>query len=179
LAAILDGELLRRLAAVQEEWQRQPLEDARLQDFGWWQGEPLPLAAALAGPDPGAGQPALARTATRLDLLVQQARGLLVLGSPALAADPAAVRWLQLQGEVERYTARAADSSLLRLERYVAGLGPDFRRENCAERLAANLPTAAHDDEVAQRHAQLHTALANRCSQLRARAFAPTATLPQ
>jgi hypothetical protein len=86
---------------------------------------------------------------------------------------------VQLQSEVERYTARAADSSLLRLERYVAALGPDFRRENCAERLAANVPTGANEDEIAQRHAQLHAALASRCSQLRAPVSAPTASLPQ
>lgn len=179
LVATLDGELLRRLAALHEEWRRQPLQDARMQDFGWWQGDALPLAAALSGADAAAAQPALGKTATRLDLLVQQAKGLLVLGSPALAMDPNALRWLQLQGEVERYTARAPDSSLLRLERFLTALGPDFRRENCAERLAAHPPASANDDEVAQRHVQLHAALANRCNQLRAQAPATTATLPQ
>jgi type VI secretion system protein ImpL len=179
LMATLDGELLRRLALVQEEWQGQPLQDARMQDFSWWQGEPLPLAAALSGPDAVPAQPALSRTAARLDLLVQRAKVLLALGSPALATHPAAANWLQLQGELERYAARATDSSLLRLERYVTALGPDFHRENCGERLAANPPAAAHEDAIAVRHAQLHAALAARCSQLRAQTSAPPATVVQ
>lgn len=179
LMATLDGELLRRLAALHEQWRKEPLQDARLQDFGWWQGEPLPLATNLGAADAAGAGPSFSRAAAQLDLLVQQAKPLLALGSPALAADPAALRWLQLQGELDRYTARAADSSLLRLERYVNALGPDFRRENCAERLAGNLPAGAHDDEIAQRHVQLHGALVNRCTQLRMQAAAPPVTATQ
>jgi hypothetical protein len=73
-----------------------------------------------------------------------------------------------MQGELERYHARSADSSLLRLERYLAGLGPDLKRENCAERLAAHVPQATSDDDIGHRHVQLHNALARRCNELRA-----------
>jgi type VI secretion system protein ImpL len=178
LAATLDGELLRRLAAVEEEWKQQPvLQDPKLTDFSWWQGDVLPLAKTLGA---GEGAPAsFGRTATQMDLLVQQARALLALGSPTLATDPAATRWLQLQTEVERYTARAPNSSLLRLENYVTALGPDLRRDNCAERLLANAPPGAVENEIARRHVQLHNALASRCNELRAQASTPAASLAQ
>ena len=178
LVATHDGELLRRLASLDEDWQLQPLQDARVNDLAWWQGEALPLAQTL-GAEGTATPPSFSRTATRLDLLVQQAKGLLALGSPALAHDPAALRWLQLQAEVERYTARASDSSLIRLERYLAALGSDLKRENCAERLSAQPLAAANDDAIAQRHLQLHQALTRRCGELRAQAAMPAAPLPQ
>ncbi|MDB5957076.1 hypothetical protein [Ramlibacter sp.] len=169
LVATLDGELLRRLGTIQEDWKLQPLQDARLTDFAWWHGEPLPLAQAVGAAEAGsAAAPSFARTATHLDLLVQQAKALLALGSPGLSSDPAVVRWLRMQGELDRYANHAPDSSLLRLERYLAALGPDLRRENCSERLAANAPSGTVDDEIARRHLQLHNALANRCNELRA-----------
>lgn len=177
LVATLDGELLRRLALLQEEWERQPLQSAR--DFAWWHGEPLPLAQLLGAGEAGPVVPAFSRTAVRLELLVQQARSLLDLGSPALPNDPAAARWLQLQSELERYTARSSNSSLLRLERYVSALGADLKRDNCTERLAANAPAPAYDDAIAQRHVQLHQALAKRCEELRAEAVTPAPTLAQ
>jgi type VI secretion system protein ImpL len=168
LAATLDGELLRRLALIQDDWGQQPLQDARGGDFSWWQGESLALPQALGGADAPAAL--VARTATRLDLLSQQARAMLALGTPALAADPAAQRWLRLQAELQRYQARSPDSSLVRLERYLAALGPDLRRENCAERLAAQAPATASEDEVAQRLLQIHAALVSRCTELRVQA---------
>jgi len=176
LVATLDGELARRLASLQDDWKQQPLQDARAGDFAWWQGEPLPLAQLLGAAEAGsAAPPSFSRTATHLDLLVQQAKPLLALGSPAFAADPAATRWIQLQSELGRYAARASDSSLLRMERYVTALGPDLRRENCAERLAANAPGPEGEDDIAQRHRQVHQALAQRCQELRAQAAAAAA----
>lgn len=177
LVATLDGELLRRLALLDEDWRQQPLHDARISDFGWWQGEVLPVAQAVVAGEPGAVPAAVARLATRLDLLGQQAKALLALGSPVLADDPGGQRWLRIQAELERYHARNADSSLLRLERYLTGLG-ELRRENCAERLAAQLPRTPFDDEIAQRHAQIHNALATRCNELR-HAAAAAAAAPQ
>lgn len=180
LVATLDAELLRRLAGLHEDWRQQPLDEARWTDFSWWQGDALPLAQTLGAADAAAGAaPSFGRTATRLDLLVQRARPLLALGSAGLAADPAAARWVQLQAELERYHARSGDSSLLRLERYVAALGPDLRRDNCAERLAANQPTTTAEDDIAQRHRQLHQSLAQRCQELRAQLPVPAASLTQ
>lgn len=175
LGATLDAELLKRLALLHEEWARLPLQEPRASEFGWWQGEPLLLAQALGAPE---APPTLAATAARLEPLVQQATSLVALGTPALANGPAAQRWLQLQAELARYKARAPDSSLLRMESYLAALGSDLRRENCAERLAAATPVAAAD-EIAQRHLQLHQALARRCNELRAQAAATPALLTQ
>lgn len=175
LVATLDGELLRRLAGIEEDWKQQPLlQDPRITDMSWWQGDVLPLAQTLGAPQPGPAS--LARTATHMDLLVQQAKALLSLGTPALGADPAALRWAQLQAELQRYFAKAPSSALLRLENYVTALGTDFRRENCAERLIANAPSGVVDNEIARRHLQLHNALAQRCNELRAQASAPAAS---
>ena len=173
LVATLDGELMRRLSALQADWMQQPLQGVRADDFGWWQGESISLAQTIGAGEAGTAPPSLSRTATRLDLLAQQARALLALGSPALAADPAAARWRDLHTELERYNAHSGDSSLLRLERYLASVGTDLRRDNCAERLAANQPVAAHDDEISQRHMQLHQALTKRCQELRAAPVLP------
>jgi type VI secretion system protein ImpL len=170
LAATLDGELLRRLALIQEDLRQQPLNDSRASDFGWWQGENLALSQTLAAGDTAPVPAMVGRMATRLDLLSQQARSMIALGSPALAADPAVQRWQRLQAELERYQSRATDSSLLRLERYLTALGPDLKRENCAERLAAQAPAGGNDDEIAQRLLQIHTALASRCTELRVQA---------
>ncbi|NML43753.1 hypothetical protein HHL11_08330 [Ramlibacter sp. G-1-2-2] len=180
LVATMDGELLRRLAVLQEDWQHVPLQDGRAGDFGWWQGDMLSVSNALGVGDQSAMPAFIARTATRLDLLNQQAKSLLALGGPALQADPAAQRWQRLQGELERYHARSGDSSLLRLERYLVALGPDLRRENCAERLATQAPAAGNDDDIAQRLLQIHQALLNRCNDLRLQAASVGApnTLP-
>ncbi|MCG2592012.1 hypothetical protein LZ009_04380 [Ramlibacter sp. XY19] len=180
LAATVDGELLRRLAVIQEDLRQQPLQDARGSDFGWWQGEGLALSQALGSAEPPPVM--VSRLATRLDLLSQQARAMIALGTPALVGDPAVQRWLRLQAELERYHARGADSSLLRLERYLVALGPDLRRENCAERLAAQVPATGNEDEVAQRLLQIHGALVSRCTELRVQAASvagpSTGTLP-
>jgi len=181
LGATLDGELLRRLALIQEDWRQQPLHDARSSDFGWWQGEGLALAQAVGGADAPSVPVMINRMATRLDLLSQQARTMIALGSPALTADPSVQRWLRLQAELERYQARGADSSLLRLERYLTALGPDLRRENCAERLGAQAAATANEDEIAQRMLQIHAALVTRCTELRVQAAAvasPSTGLP-
>ena len=111
-----------------------------------------------------------AASASRLADLVQRANALLALGSPRLAGDPVVARWQQLQAEAGRYKTRAADSSLLRLELYLAHLGPDFSVQNCAERLAGQAPTGT-GDTIAVRHLQLHLALARRCEDLRIQAL--------
>ena len=175
LVATLDGEVVRRLVLMQEEMRQLPLYETRLDNLAWWQGEPM-LVAHTAGSEATAG---LGKTATRLELMVQKARALQSLGSPALATEPTAMKWQQLQSELERYNARSSDSSLLRLERYLAALGTDLRRENCAERLSSALLPAAHEDFISQRQMQMHRALSSRCAELRAQGVAPAASLTQ
>lgn len=178
LVATLDGELLRRLAALQEDWLRQPPHQGLANDLAGWQGEALPAWRLLGAADAASLPAAAGRAAARLEALGQQAGALLALGSPALQADPAALRWRTLQEEARRFQARSAESSLLRLERYLAALGPDLRRDNCAERLAAPLPLANGEDDIARRHAEIHEALARRCGELRAQALPPAVAAP-
>lgn len=179
LVATLDGEVLRRLTPLQDALEQLPVEGPHALQFPWWQGEPLPLAQLLGAADVPGTPPSFARAATRIDALAQQAKALLALGSPRLAEDPAALRWARLQAAVARYNAHAPDSSLARLERYVAALGPDFSRQNCVERLSANLPPTTADDEFAQRHIQLHNGLSLRCNELRSQPAVPPGLPPQ
>lgn len=179
LVATLDGEVLRRLAPLQEELEQQPLEGPHAMQFPWWQGEPLPIAQLLGAAVAPTAPASFAPLAARLNALAQQARTLLALGSPRLADDPAAQRWARLQAEVARYNAHAPDSSLARLEHYIGALGPDFSRLNCAERLSANLPPVTADDEFAQRHIQLHNGLSLRCNELRTQVGVPLPLGPQ
>lgn len=173
LVATVDGEVLRRLALVQDDVRLLPLHDARLDNLAWWQGEPI-VVAQLAGAE--GVQPSLGKMATRLESLVQKARALQGLGTPAVASDPEALKWQQLQGELARYNARASDSSLLRMERYLGALGTDLRRENCAERLSAAVQPVAQEDPISRRQRQVHQALVSRCNELRA---PPVANLAQ
>jgi type VI secretion system protein ImpL len=179
LVATLDGEVLRRLAPLQEELEQQPLEGPHAMQFPWWQGDPLPIAQLLGAADAPNAPPSFAHMVQLVDMLARQAKALIALGSPKLADDPAALRWAKLQAEVARYDAHAPDSSLARLERYVAALGPDFSRQNCAERLSANLPPTTADDEFAQRHIQLHNGLSLRCNELRSQSAMPAPLMPQ
>ena len=116
LAATIDAELLRRLAVLHEQWRQLPLQEPRIGEFSWWQGEPLLLAQALGAPEAQA-TPMLARTAAALEQLVQQAGALLALGTPALATDPAALPWVQLQQEGAGYRAGSPGRSSRRSRR--------------------------------------------------------------
>jgi type VI secretion system protein ImpL len=108
----------------------------------------------------------------RLDLPFEQARG--EPASDARSSDFG--RWTLLQYELRRYRTHGPDTSLGRVERFFAAIGDDLRRENCADRLAANMPSGGYDDRVAQGLLQIHTALAQRCTELNIMPSAPHAT---
>lgn len=166
LRSAFDEELVRQLASLHETWRQQSALPVRGSDFAWWQGEPLPMAQA-----PGATQqarPSLATLAGRLHALGQRAKALLSAAGPALAGEPVAQRWLALLAELERYHARREDSSIARMERYFGALGLDLRRDNCHERLAAHAPQGPAQDDIAQRHLEIHAALVRRCLELQA-----------
>lgn len=169
--------LVKRLAAMQDEWEQLALYQPRAGDFGWWQGEAAPLWQAFGAADGAGVQRSLAEQVTRLEALSLRAATLLGAAGPALAADPQAQRWSRLAAELQRWRTRQPDSSLMALERYLLGVGADLRRDNCAERLATQLPPR-QDDEIAQRYVQLHTALVHRCTQLRAATPASTPAVP-
>lgn len=173
LRAAHAGEVLRRLALLQEDARRLGLYDSRGGDFGWWQGDAAPLWQAFGVADAAALQRSLADQYARLESLGQRASPLLALADEQLARDPAVQRWAKLLAELDRYRARRADSSLLALEKFLQAGGPDLRRENCLERLAG--PVAPHsDDDIGRRLELLHSALSARCSQLRTEAAKPS-----
>jgi len=159
--------LLKRLAALEEQWHQLALFQPQAGDFAWWQGDATPLWQSFGALDVAALQKSLSEQVARLDALSRQAGALLAAAEPVLAAAPQAQRWSRVASELERWRARKPDSSLVALERYLLSLGPDLKRENCAERLSALLPPK-HDDEVSQRYLQLHVALVSRCAQLTA-----------
>jgi type VI secretion system protein ImpL len=147
LVATLDGELLRAWPILQEDW-RQPAAGGRAR-------ERLQLVAGRAAAAGAAWAP---RSRARRTPLPSAARRpawtccaagapLLALGSPAWRTTRPPRAGCSCRRNWQRYAARASDSSLLRLERYVAALGPDLRRENCAERLAAQPARGDGDDE--------------------------------
>jgi type VI secretion system protein ImpL len=165
------AELSARLARAQQELQALPLF-AHVTDFGWWRGEPAPLLKAMGVADAVALQNLLSQQYRQLDAMARQASQYLAAADGALAQDPVAQRWQQLADEVERYRAHLPDSSMLAMERYLLTLGPALQRDNCMEQLLSQLPPR-HDDVVALRLTQMHNALAQRCTQLRAQAPSP------
>jgi type VI secretion system protein ImpL len=169
--------LVKRLALMQQEWEQLALYQPRAADFGWWQGEAAPLWRAFGAADGAGVQRSLTEQIVRLEALSLRAAPLLAAGGPALANDPQAQRWSRLSAELQRWRMRQPDSSLAALERYLLGVGSDLRRDNCAEKLAAQLPPR-HDDEISQRYVQLHTALVHRCTQLRAGAPGAVPAVP-
>lgn len=169
--------LVKRLAAMQQEWEQLALYQPRAGDFAWWQGEAAPLWQAFGAADGAGVQRSLAEQITRLEALSLRAAPLLAAAGPALAADPQAQRWVKMTAELQRWRTRQPDSSLMALERYLLGVGSDLRRDNCAEKLAMH-PLPRHDDEIAQRYLQLHTALVHRCTQLRAATPGPMPGVP-
>lgn len=169
------AELASRLARAQQDLQSLPLF-AHVTDFGWWRGERAPLLKAMGVADVLALQNLLTQQFQRLDAMARQASQYVAAADGALAQDPAAQRWQRLAMEVERYRAHLPDSSMVAMERYLLALGPGLNRDNCAEQLMTQLPPR-HDDDVARRLTQMHNALAQRCTQLRAEpAVPPVAT---
>jgi type VI secretion system protein ImpL len=167
LAALHAEPLLKRLGALEAQWQQLALYQPDAGDFAWWQGDVAPLWQPFGAADAAGLQKSLGDQVARLEALNQQALVLLQAAEPELAPDPQVKRWKQLAGELDRWRARKPDSSLVALERYLVATGPDLRRDNCAERLSSQQPPRK-DDEVSLRYAQLHGALAARCAQLTA-----------
>lgn len=157
----LERDLLERLAHVDDSLRTLPLFDPRLEDFSAWQGDGPPSL-----PWPGLDNaPALQRFVAEQAQRLEAAGPAAATQSPA-AYDPTVQRRSQLRTEVARYRLGQPDSSLLALERYLTGVLPALRRENCSELLAAQTP-ARETDEIGQRHALIHRALAARCAELR------------
>jgi type VI secretion system protein ImpL len=167
LSALLSRDLVDRLALAEESIWRLPIYSPRMQDFGWWQGEGSPVLQALGATDSLGLRYSLSQLLNQLDGLGREAGALLAYIDAPAAASPTVSRWQGMTGELRRYRAGAADSTLLKLERYLMLVGPELSRSNCLERLLAAAPANATADEFAQRHIQIHNALMSRCAELR------------
>ena len=167
LSALLSRDLVDRLALAEEAVWRLPIYSPRMQDFGWWQGEGAPLLQALGAVDSLGLRYSISQLFSQLDAFGREAGALLAYADASAAASPTVSRWQGMTGELRRYRAGAADSSLLKLERYLLVVGPELNRSNCLERLLAVAPAGVPADEFAQRHIQIHNALMSRCTELR------------
>ena len=167
LRALLSRDLVDRLALIEQAMWGLALYSDRTQYFGWWQGEGSPILQAFGVPDGQALRYALSQQFGRFDEFGREAGALLAYVDPSIASSPAVQRWQGMVGELRRYRAGAADSSLLALERYLLALGADMSRSNCLEKLMAAPGAGAQSDEFAQRHRQIHQALMSRCVELR------------
>jgi type VI secretion system protein ImpL len=165
--ALVSHDLVDRLALAEQELWQAALYAPRTGNFDWWQGERAPQWTALGAADGPALKQTLAQLAATLDMRARSVAALLAHADASTARSPAVQRWQGIVAELRRYHAGSADSSLLALERYLLALGPDFNAANCATRLAATAPAGGTGDEIAQRHLQIHQALADRCARLR------------
>jgi type VI secretion system protein ImpL len=167
LHALVSHDMVDRLALAEQELWQAALYAPRTGSFDWWLGERAPQWTAFGAADGPALKQALAQLAATLDARARSVSALLAHSDASTAQSPTVQRWQGIVAELRRYRAGSADSSLLALERYLLALGPDFSVANCAARLAAAAPAGGGNDEIAQRHLQIHQALADRCARLR------------
>ncbi|WP_325001409.1 hypothetical protein [Ramlibacter sp.] len=160
------AELGARLSAAQGQLRRLPLFAPQASDYTWWRGEPAPLLRSLGTRDATTLKAALADQQRRLAIMTDQAQAYIVAAGGALAGNTAAQAWMQLAAELRRRRAGLPDSSLAVTERYLLAVGPDLKRDNCAETLKAQRPPT-HVDPVAARLFEVHNALLQRCLELR------------
>jgi len=175
--ALVSHDLVERLAIAEERMWRSSVYSARLQHFGWWQGDGSPIQQAFGVADTTTLRHLLAQQFSRFDEFGREAGILLAYADASIASHPTVQRWQGTVADLKRYRAGAADSSLAALERYLLALGAGFNRSNCLEKLAAMTP-APRTDEFAQRHGQIHSALVSRCGQLRSPGFGIVGGLP-
>jgi type VI secretion system protein ImpL len=165
--ALVSHDLVDRLALAEQELWQAVLYAPRTGSFDWWLGERAPQWTAFGAVDGPTLKQALSQLAATLDKHARDVAALLAHSDSTTAASPTVQRWQGIVAELRRYRSGSADSSLLALERYLLVLGPDFSAANCAARLAAAAPAGGNGDEIAQRHLQIHQALADRCARLR------------
>ncbi len=176
LQALLSGDMVERLARVEQALWRSPVYADRMQHFEWWQGEGSPILQAFGVADAVTLRYLLSQQLGAFDEFGGQAAALLAAADPSAAGSAPARRWQGMLGELKRYRGGTGDGSLATLQRFLVSLA-DLNRANCAEKLAA-APAPTAIDEFAARQLQIQNALASRCAELRspARAAEPPPT---
>jgi type VI secretion system protein ImpL len=167
LRALLSQDLLDRLALAEAALWRTSIYSDRTRHFGWWQGEGSPILQAFGVADKLTLRYTLSQQLGHIEEISREAAGYLAYADAANASNPTVLRWQAIVGELKRYRAGAANSSLLALEHYLLSVGAELNRSNCVERLSFAAPASGSADEFAQRHVQIHSALLGRCIELR------------
>ncbi|MCM2251280.1 MAG: hypothetical protein NDJ19_02855 [Ramlibacter sp.] len=178
LRSLLSRELLARLALADAAMARNAIFSDRTRHFGWWRGDGSPVLQAFGVADKLTLRYSLAQQLGQLEDIGREAGAYLPHGGASAAAYPTVQRWQGIVGELKRYRAGAADSSLLALEHYLVAVGAELDRANCVERLSLAAPPAGRTDEFAKLHAQIHNALLTRCVELRSAAAPARAAIP-
>lgn len=178
LRSLLSRELLARLALADAAMARSAIFSDRTRHFGWWQGEGSPVLRAFGVADKLTLRYSLSQQLGQLEEIGREAGAYLPYADASAAAYPTVQRWQGIVGELKRYRAGAADSSLLALEHYLVAVGAELDRANCVERLSLAAPPAGRTDAFAKLHVQIHNALLARCAELRSAAAPARAAIP-
>ena len=80
-------------------------------------------------------------------------------------------RWNGITRELDLYTAKDPKGSLIKLERFMIDLGRELDSNTCLSVLKANEPPKRPNYYFADRHVELHRAIARRCLSLDRRSF--------
>jgi type VI secretion system protein ImpL len=123
------------------------------------------VLVAFGVPDAGALAVYLDQQSARALVLGKQASAYLAALDAADAASPLAQRWQAIVRDLERYRLKNPNSSLLRLEQFVATAAADPGAGNCMAKFAGRPAANGADDYFAALHARLYDRLLARCSQ--------------
>ncbi|WP_031362896.1 type VI secretion system protein [Caballeronia sordidicola] len=124
-----------------------------------------PVLVAFGVPDAGALAVYLDQQSARALTLGKQASTYLAALNEADAASPLAQRWQAIVRDLERYRLKNPNSSLLRLEQFVATAAADPGAGSCMAKFAGRPAANGADDYFAALHARLYDSLLARCSQ--------------
>ncbi|SOE91663.1 type VI secretion system protein ImpL [Burkholderia sp. D7] len=124
-----------------------------------------PVLVAFGVPDAGALAVYLDQQSARALALGKEASVYLAALDAADAASPLAQRWQSIVRDLERYRLKNPNSSLLRLEQFVAMAAADPGAGNCMGKFAGPPAANGADGYFAALHARLYDRLLARCSQ--------------
>jgi type VI secretion system protein ImpL len=166
--ALVSHDALLRLRQMDAKLNRTELYSIRGRDFSDWTGDRGPVLQAFGVPDNGGLMQYLALQFSRAEALGRQSESYLAsLDRPARESQ-LAQRWYAIDRELERYRLKNPNGSLSAYEQFLVTVGADIDRSNCSDKLAGKAPASRPADYFGERHLQVYTALASRCTELHA-----------
>ncbi|WP_168790080.1 type VI secretion system protein [Paraburkholderia aromaticivorans] len=124
-----------------------------------------PVLTAFGVADAGALAVYLDQQSSRALTLGKQASVYLAALDTTDAASPLAQRWQSIVRDLERYRLKNPNSSLLRLEQFVATAAGEPGAGSCMSKFAGRPAANGADDYFAALHERLYDRLLSRCSQ--------------